>query len=54
MKYILEKYKKYDLSYNFRKGILYINKKMPVKDFVQLKKDIRTKNIYLSNIIIEN
>lgn len=52
MTYILRKYKKYDISFNPRKAILHIRKKMLVKDYVQLKQDLIKRNCYVLNIVI--
>ena len=53
MDYILEKYKKYNIEYNFRTGVIYIKKKIPVEKFLKLKKDLLINKKYISDIIIE-
>ena len=37
MQEILYRYRKYDIEYNRGLGIITINKKIPVKDFLELK-----------------
>lgn len=47
---LIEKYK---IEYNPKHKILYIHKAILVKDFIELKRYIKTRGIELNNIIVE-
>ena len=53
MSYILEKYEKYNIEYNFRTGVIYIYKKIPVEKFLKLKIDLLMVREHISDIIVE-
>lgn len=38
---ILYRYRKYEIEYNRGLGIITINKKMPVEDFIKFKNDLK-------------
>ena len=50
---ILEKYKRYNLNYNWIRGVLTIRKPIPVEEFLKLKMDIAMAGVELTNIIVE-
>lgn len=52
MKDLLEKYARYDISYDVKDNVLYIKKGMPVKTYLQLKEDVSKLRTKVNNIRI--
>lgn len=52
MKALLEKYAKYDISYDAKDKVLYIKKGMLVKTYLQLKEDVSKLRTKVNNIRI--
>lgn len=52
MNFILDKYNKYNIHFNQFSKNLIIKSKIPVKDFIKLRKEIETLNIYIKDIIV--
>lgn len=50
---IINKYAKYSLEYRRVSNVLKIYKPIPVKEFMELKRDIKNAGIELNNIIVE-
>lgn len=50
MQEILEKYKKYNIEYLRELGIVVINSKIPVQEFIYLKKDLMETPVWISEL----
>lgn len=50
---ILYRYRKYDIEYNRGLGIITVNKKIPVKDFMELKNLLRMLPYPINEIRVE-
>lgn len=52
MDWIISRYAKYNIRYNCFSHIVIIESKIPVKDFIRLRKEIKSLNIYVKDIIV--
>jgi len=53
MEEILYRYRKYEIEYNRGLGIITINKKIPVEDFIELKKLLKKTGRDIKDIRVE-
>lgn len=53
IEYLMNKYKKYGIEYNYIKKIITLNKAIPVKEFCKLKCDILKYRAKINEIIVE-